>query len=282
MQKLWLLSAVFVVLISACAPLSAPTPTPLATLAQNQLVKQLATVELPPTLSPNDFIATRSAARPSSTPFPTATLTPTPYIGVFMGEMGRGDIPVIDSSQFAGTLVGDPLVFPTFNAPMCVIAADAIYGAAWGGNPTVRDSMGCAGEPPTSYVGSMQFFERGMMYYLPTGEIYTIVPGGAVAGRYWYAPNPPPEQLWEVVPPEGLRMPSGGFGAVWRAVEGIRQTLGFAQTGEQSVSLTLQRFDHGALLLDGSAGQTFAFIGVTGGAQGEGEVYGPFASAIGQ
>jgi hypothetical protein len=270
--------------LAACTPAAPPTSTPISTLSQDQLVKRLATVELPPTLSPNDFIATRSAARPTSTPIPSATFTQTPYIGVFLGESGSsgGDIPNIDAAQFAGTLVANAPEFPTLSAPACIIPPDPIYGAAWGGNPAVRDGIGCAGEPPTSYIGESQFFERGVMYTLPTGEIYAILPGGAVSGRYWYAPIAPPEQTWEVLPPEGLRVPTGEFGAVWRAVEAVRQSLGFAQTDEQPVSLTLQRFERGALLLDGSAGQTFAFIGVTGGQNGEGTVYGPFTSALGQ
>jgi len=75
--------------------------------------------------------------------------------------------------------------------------------------------------------------------------------------------------------PPGLRMPISGFGAVWKAVDGVRQALGFAITEELSVSLRLQRFEGGALLLDGSAGQTFALVGLPS-LNGEGTVYGPF------
>jgi hypothetical protein len=82
----------------------------------------------------------------------------------------------------------------------------------------------------------------------------------------------PPEQTWDVPVPEGLRLPTLGFGAVWRAVDGVRQTLGFARTDEQAASLTVQKFEGGTLLLDSSAGQVFALVGVGA----DGIAHGPY------
>ena len=72
-------------------------------------------------------------------------------------------------------------------------------------------------------------------------------------------------------PPGGLKMPQQGFGAVWKAVDGVRQTMGFARLDEQSASLAIQRFDHGALIRDETAGQTFILVG-----RDTGSAYGPY------
>jgi hypothetical protein len=198
--------------------------------------------------------------------------TPTVYIGVFLGDSSGADgggLPDFDVASFQGTLTSD---IPTLVAPTCLIPTDPIFGVAWATNPTIADALGCAGEPVTSYVGSTQIFERGAMYFIPSGEIWVLTPGGTSGGRYWYVPQAPPDQGWEVPPPEGLRMPTLGFGAVWKAVDGVRQTLGFARTEEQAASISVQRFDGGALFLDSSAGQVFALLGD----QSSGTTYGPF------
>ncbi len=267
------------IVLAACTTLpAAPLPdTPIATFAPDELVLRLATVEVPPTLDPAISTATQRASLPTLTSPPTITLTPTAYIGIFLGETsGSGEgVPVVDAAQYAGTLAAaNPIVFPTLGINPCLISADPLYGVAW--NADAGDRLGCAGEPVTSYVGAAMFFERGVMYSLPTGDIYTIVPGGGANGRYFFAPIPPPAQTWEILPPPGLLAPNGVFGAVWRAVDGVRSTIGFAQTSEQPVTLSLQRFERGALLFDASAGQVFALVGVTGSISGEGTTYGPY------
>jgi hypothetical protein len=236
------------------------------------LSKQLATVFISPTPGDDERRATAVASRPTITQqAPTVVPTATVYIGVFLGESSSedGGAPVIDSSIYMGTLVAD---IPTLAAPTCLIPADPVFGTAWASNPTVAGALDCAGEAVTSYVGTNQVFERGVMYFIPSGEIWAIAPGGAAGGRYWYVPLAPPDQGWEVPPPEGLRMPTLGFGAVWKAVDGVRQALGFARTDEQAASISIQRFEGGALFLDSSAGQVFALVGEQSG----GTVYGPF------
>ncbi len=273
-----LVLSLILLLGAACS--TTATPTAIPTLAPAQIVKRLATVQVPPTLDPLAQQSTRSAARPTSTP-PLPTPTPTAYIGIFMGDSSGGGegVPDVNANQYLGTLVAlSPPTFPTLGVQPCIIPPNALYGSNWAVDPVVRDSIGCPGEPMTSYIGAAVFFERGVMYSLPTGEIYTVASGGTESGRYWYAPFAPPEQSWGVDVPQGLLLPTGVYGAIWRAVDGVRQTIGFAQTGEQPVSVSLQRFENGALLLDGTAGQTFAFIGITGGGIGEGVVYGPFSA----
>lgn len=263
-----LLLMLLIGLLAACAP---SQPPPSDAVYPDTRVRQLATVFISPTPGDDERRATAVANRPTITlQPPTVIPTATVYIGVFLGESGGedGGEPVIDAARYAGTLTAN---IPTLAAPTCLIPADPVFGTGWATNTTVADALGCAGEAVTSYVGSNQVFERGVMYFIPSGEIWAMSPGAA-GGRYWYVPLAPPDQGWEAPPPEGLRMPTLGFGAVWKAIDGVRQTLGFARTDEQAASISIQRFEGGALFLDSSAGQVFALIGEQSG----GTAYGPF------
>jgi hypothetical protein len=263
------LTITFLCLLAACG--STETPSSNAAYPE-ELPKHLATVYISPTPGDAERRATNIASRPTITlQLPTVIPTPTVYVGVFMGESSDedGGAALIDPSIYQGTLLAN---VPTLEAPTCLIPTDPVFGTTWASNTTVAETLACAGEPVTSYVGTTQIFERGVMYFIPSGEIWVIAPGGAGGGQYWYVPQAPPDQGWEVPPPEGLRMPTLGFGAVWKAVDGVRQTLGFARTDEQAASISIQRFDGGALFLDSSAGQVFALIGEPSG----GTAYGPF------
>ena len=248
-------------LFAACtgAPSSDDTGTAVPQL------KLLATLHLSPTPADAEREATRLAIRAApTTPSPTQTPEPTVYVGVFLGEAGGA----ADIERYQGTLIA---ALPTPEFAECANPTDPRFGVVWSTNETARAALGCAGEPAAPYVGTVQFFERGVMYWVPTGEIWTIVPGGAAGGQFWYVPLAPPMQIWEVPAPEGLRMPQLGFGAVWKAVDGVRQAVGFARTDETSASLTVQRFEGGALILDSTSGQVFALVG-----RDQGTAYGPY------
>ena len=257
-------------LLAACAPEAAPTP---GDSYPEELPRRLATVFLSPTPAESERRATAAAGRPTITVVPPTVMpSPTVYIGVFLGDSSAddgGSLASIDLATFGGTPIAN---IPTLEAPTCLIPTDPIFGTVWASNAMIAGALNCAGEPVTSYIGTMQLFERGVMYFIPSGEIWVIAPGGVAGGQYWYVPIAPPDQGWEVPPPEGLRMPTLGFGAVWKAVDGVRQTLGFARTDEQAASVSVQRFDGGALFLDSSAGQVFALVGQPD----SGTVYGPF------
>jgi hypothetical protein len=255
-------------LLAACA--SAPSDTQPPTPDAAALPKQLATVELSPTPNESERAATQAVRRLTEPPPPTAAVSPTPtvYIGVFIGGE-LGDAPVIDLSRYATTLTaaGGFVPAPT---PACLIPIDPNFGDRWRADPSLETALGCPTEPPAAYIGTTQLFERGVMYSVPTGEIYTIA-FAPTGGRFWYVPQAPPDQGWIVPAPDGLRVPLFGFGAVWKAVDGVRAAVGFARLEEAAASLTVQRFDRGALLRDVSSGQVFVLIG-----SGSGEAYGPF------
>lgn len=266
---LLLLPGLLLFLIAGCASLGDNQASAVSTAVVQP--KILATLFLSPTPNDQEQEATRLAVRSEPpTPIPTRTPAPTAYIGVFVGDAGGVDsgIAVNNPASFEGTLAASQ---PTPNASGCLYTVDPVFGTNWTTNTPAAADLGCAGEPASSYIGTQQIFERGVMYWIPSGEIWSVSPSGGINGRFWYVLQAPPLQEWTVPAPEGLRMPQQGFGAVWKAVDGVRQTLGFARTDEQAATLVIQRFDGGALIRDETAGQTFLLIG-----RDTGSAYGPY------
>lgn len=259
MRRVYLLA---ILLLAACAP---ATVTP--TIDPAALPRQLATVDLAAITPP------AAALIPTYTPIPPPTIavipTATPYIGVFLGDAGTGNLIDLDPARYAGTRV---VIVPTADAGLsCAIQPDTVYGEQWQQVAGLVRRLGCAGEPATSYpAGAVQIFERGVMYWLPTGEYFAIEPEVPV-GLYWYYPTQPPsaELPPDANPPDGLRLPEDGFGVVWRAYAEVRQGIGYAQIEEQAAQLLLQRFDNGSLLRDAASAQTFVLLR-------DGSAYGPF------
>jgi hypothetical protein len=255
--------------LAACSSLGATQTAALSTpIVQPKL---LATLFMSPTPNDQEREATRLAVRSEApTPLPTRTPAPTAYVGVFVGESGGSEsgISFTDAQLLEGTLSSG---LPTLGASSCPYPVDPIFGTTWATNTSASTELGCAGEPSTPYIGTQQIFEHGVMYWIPSGEIWSVAPGGAADGRFWYVPQAPGDEGWTVPAPEGLRMPVQGFGAVWKSVDGVRETLGFARTDEQSTSLAIQRFDGGALIRDETAGQTFVLVG-----RDTGIAYGPY------
>jgi hypothetical protein len=239
-------------LLSACGT---ETPTPVA-LVPSVMPKLLATVEISPTPNQAEQEATRGASPPTATNAPIApTEQPTAYVGVFLGEaQGEDGGPVIEPSL----LNNQPATATSsFNASLCsAIPPDEKLGTAWTADAAVVSRLGCPIEYMASYKGSLQIFERGVMYWRPTGEIWAVAPGDK---RYWYVPVPPPPPPVMDAAPNGLRVPALGFGGVWSSIEGVKAAIGYAQTDEQQASLATQRFQGGTILVDFSSGQVFVF-----------------------
>ncbi len=245
-----------------------PTPLP------PQIVRRLATVYASPTPGEDERRATQVAARPTvNLREPTQIASPTIYIGVFLGAEQEEGVSIADAARFQGTLAAlSPTLDATTVVSACTIPTDPVFGAGWSANTTAVETLRCPIAQVRAEIGSSQLFERGVMYFIPAGDIWAIVAGGSAGGPYWHVPQAPPEQTWEVAPPDGLRMPRLGFGAVWRAIDGVRQALGFARTDETAASLSIQQFEGGALILDSSSGQVFVLLGTAD----SGTAYGPY------
>ncbi|MBC7814062.1 MAG: hypothetical protein H7175_23110, partial [Burkholderiales bacterium] len=261
------------VLLAACGT---PTPvSPIAALPTNA-PKLLATVFMSPTPGEAEQRATAFAERPTTTLVPTQTTSPTPYIGVFLGEVDAlddGGVPLVNSGLFDEN-VGSQLDIPTPVRPVCTIEPELIFGTLWRDNDTARIALGCPTEPIQMFEGAIQVFENGVMYFRPTGDIWAIAPAGAQAGQFWYAATAPeaPAEEQAIIAPDGLRVPTLGFGAVWSAIAGVRDTLGFARTDESAVTAYWQRFEGGSLFRDDTSGQVFILVGIGT----SGEAYGPY------
>ncbi len=254
--------------LSACAPgADAATPTPPIVA-----VKQLVTVESPPTLSQEQRAATQQALPRSPTPLPpTPTPTATPYIGVFIerGAQQPLDLPQINDPFSDELRAADD---PDVDESDCEIAIDAAFGTAWRADPSVARQMACPIQARFGFSGAVQVFERGVMYRRDaTNEVWAVSPGRIDPGSYWYADSFQNLTTEGLPVPEGLRAPEGVFGAVWLENNALNVALGFATTPEQLADLNVQRFDGGTLLLDVTVGQVFVLLV-------DGTAYGPYSA----
>lgn len=264
-RGVWMALMLCIALLAACESAPTPPPDPFAGVPE---VKLLATIAPSATLDASAIeIAQASAAQPTLQP--TLPPTPTPYIGIFLGGGAGENLPIFDVARFT-----TPTPLPPTREPLtvCEFTPDERYGTGWASSASVVAALGCPGETAASYEGALQLFERGVMIYIPSGEIWSIAQG-VPSGRYWYVASAPPAQPIDQTPPEGLRLPMRGFGAVWAGVTGVRQALGFARTDEARTPILVQRFLGGLLIQDIATEQTFALLGVSA---ATGTAYGPF------
>jgi len=229
-----------------------------------QLVRRLATVDLPPTLSVIQRQATRQAipSTPTLAP-PTVTPTGTPYVGVFLGE---AQIDIDLPRQQPST----PSLDVTETTDACAIPFDPVFGTVWRENPSISRRVGCALQERFGFAADVQVFERGVMYRRQdTGEVWAIQPGQVRPGRFWYtnvALLPAPVNI---APPEGLRAPSELFLGLWSSDSTLQQALGYARTPQQTADLNVQRIEGGTLILDVTISQVFLLLD-------NGDSYGPY------
>lgn len=246
-------------LLVGCAtlPTLRPTPTVDFTVLAQRGVKQIATVHISPT--PN--LAEQQATRLASTA-PVAlhdgvavVPSPTPYVGIFLGDAASIGGSILNLTAFAP--IAPPTPTPAVDLARCAIApAMDIFGERWMSNAEIVRSVGCPLEVITPFEGRSQVFQGGVMYYRPSGEFWVIVSGG----RYWYLGVAPAVDQPPVNVPTGFLIPQFGFGAVWHGEEGVRDALGYALTEEVDASLAYQRFEGGTLFYDRSVDQLYVLL----------------------
>lgn len=249
--------------------------------------KQLVTVELTPTpdeLSRAQTPVATTPAPPTEDPLPLdPTITPTPFVGVFVGtavDGTPGSAAVIPSSPNLGTgglggvsgsgTIGTPQG-ATGNCPQPI--AD-VFTAAYTANEAITTQLGCPLDVGSTINLVYQSFERGTMYWRDTRQIYALQSGNVlqVVPDVWQESLPASDP--GLVPPSpNLQQPVRGFGYAWRNNSGIRDALGWATQSETFVSGYWQNFDNGVMFQRLDNNNIFVLVGTTG---GRGTYFGPY------
>lgn len=264
----WIITLLTLLLLLTACDSTSGEPT----VANVAIIKELATVEIPPTPNPAQRQQTRQALprTPTLAP-PSATPTATAYVGVFIGTPNDGD----GGAPIRTAVVNPTAALPDIAAVGCTVVVDPVFGTDWQTNPSIVRQIGCPIQERFGFAGSVQVYERGVMYRrVETNEVWAVRIGTVSGGEFWNFSGdslPPEVPLLpgESTPPTGLSVPDGVFGSVWSGDTRVRSALGFATTPEQTADLNIQRYDGGTLFLDVTVGQVFVLLV-------NGDAFGPF------
>ena len=255
-----IVSLLLVILLAACGTQDAPV---MPTSEPVVIVKVLATVA--PTNTPSEAEAQmtqQAVARVPTYSAPTTTPSPTPYVGVFIGEVAD---PLAEDAINPLDFVIEPTQ-PVTVRLVCGIPIAPIFGTAWEEQLEALNAMRCPIQESFGFTGRFQIFERGVMYHrIETNEVWAIS-----QENFWYINNAPVEfSAAGVNVPAGFFNPEDMFAAVWATYPEVQEAVGYGVQPAGSIDINLQRFDGGTLFLDLNAGQVFVLLV-------DGTVYGPF------
>jgi hypothetical protein len=246
----------------ACAGPPTPAAEPGDTPAITRTVQQTEA----PTLEPS---ATATLSSPTPTQAATFTQTPGPT-----GTPSR--TPAVASPSPPPTLAptGSRTPAPTGSVAQCAILPAGSFLSIWQSDPALQASLGCptshhprvtpaAWEVATAY----QPFEHGAMIWSDhigwyAQPVVYVLHADGTARRFedTFDPAVDPAGGGET-PPEGLMEPSLGFGKVWREQPGVRESLGWATSGETAGVGRFQTFTGGDVIWISQTGQTTVFTG---------------------
>lgn len=251
-----IISLLLLVLLAACESV-----VPAEVALPNSAAKQLATVYISPTPNPAQVQATETALAGFVTPSPTPEIlaTPTVYVGVFLEPGPDVDaLPLVNATLAAA----GSLVVATERPSRCQVPIDAAFGENWRTNLELERQLGCAVEVMNPFDGTVQLFERGIMFFQPNGPVWAVASSGSIGGPYWSLAQQLPgvSEVDQVTPPPGLYAPLLGFGSVWYGVDGVRDALGYARTEEQETRISYQRFEGGTLIADVGNGVVYVLL----------------------
>ncbi|GAB4548175.1 MAG: hypothetical protein OHK0023_10780 [Anaerolineae bacterium] len=252
--------------------------------------KQLVTVEFTATPNQAALEATSiSLITSTSTLAPSLTPTPTPIRGIFMGDLtlpagtiayrparvtpqpGAAIVAATPALNLAPPAQPTPLpgVQPPLSAPLtaggtCSIAPAAPFVRA-ASDANVRAQIGCPRGDALASGLVFQPFERGGMFWRDTREVFALAlkAKGAATDSFWRVPDrwdeSQPTSDPSLQAPVGLLQPIRGFGLVWRTNPAIKDSLGWAQAGEQQYAALIQFFERG-VMFTGVDGSVYALI----------------------
>ncbi len=225
LRKYHLIPLLAIIVLSACSSTPQP-PNPDGPILTgfDALPKALATLYLSPTPDNSQSVVTPTDAPPTDTPAPpTATLTPTAYVGVFLGAQ---TLPAIDGTfewlpthspriiistarpgfhPTAAAIAGNFTAFGTppgvisaipsglvpINSPPhpCSIAPGAPFANAYTRTSLVAQRLGCPLAAAYSLTLVTESFQSGVMFWRETKEIYALSTGaiskGAAQDIFW-------------------------------------------------------------------------------------------------
>ncbi|MBN1679426.1 MAG: hypothetical protein JW966_03990 [Anaerolineae bacterium] len=261
----WLIVVVAFAVLSACNS-GDTTPdddnAPILT-GFDSMPKELATIELTPTPTPV-FAGGQSVDVAQPTPTmgrPAATVTLTPYVGVFLGQpTAEGGQVIPDTAPTPAPLAlnpgpGEPSISgqgaPAAVTGGCTTPVAATFANAYNTTVSVQEKLGCPVNAGAAQQLVAQSFEHGYMYWRDTGQIYAL----ADNGQFWQVPDNWNDSLPADDPafaaPDGRLQPVRGFGLAWRNDAALREALGWGIQAEAPVSSQWQDFERGAMFLGG-------------------------------
>lgn len=267
--KIGILLIILILIASGCDALqdSPPTVTPIFITAtpipQIQPIIATETPTATPVVVPTNNIAivpTQNLYRsPTPTPAPAITMTPT-----FTPTMT--DTPVTPG-VFGFVPVGGIGAPGSAEGGACTNAPQGVFGTIYQSDPNFPAALGCPLAAAAANVGSAyQPFQNGVMFWVsslgvqPQSAIYALFNNGTYQ-RYndtWVEGVDPNSS--GAIPPEGLLEPVRGFGKVWRENGSVRDTIGWAITGESGGSAQVLLFERGEMISVSQAGQTYILI----------------------
>jgi hypothetical protein len=149
----------------------------------------------------------------------------------------------------------------------CANVPSGIFGAIYQSDPNIPAALGCPLAANASSVGSAyQPFQNGLMIWVsslgaqPQPAIYALYNNGTYQRFNDTFQEGVDPASGGASPPPGFLEPVRGFGKVWREQSSVRDTLGWATTGESGGSAQVLMFERGEMVSVAQAGQTYILI----------------------
>lgn len=149
----------------------------------------------------------------------------------------------------------------------CANLPPGLFGAIYQGDANIQAALGCPLASNASSVSSAyQPFQNGVMFWVASlgvqsqSVIYALYHNGTYQRFNDTFQEGVDAVSGGVAPPSGFLEPVRGFGKVWRELSSVRDTLGWATTGESGGTAQVLMFERGEMVSVSQAGQTYILI----------------------
>lgn len=212
-------------------------------------------------------VATDAALLPTQAPLRTSTPTPPPPITMTPTFTPTATDTPVTPGGVAFAPVGGFGASGGAAGGSCANVPPGVFGAVFQGDPNVAAALGCPLAPTAAAVSSAyQPFQNGVMFWVsslgaqPQSAIYALFNNGTYQrfnDTFTEGVDPASSGA---VPPQGYLEPVRGFGKVWRDSSLVRDTLGWATTGEAGGSAQVLMFERGEMVSVSQAGQVYILV----------------------